>query len=97
MFTIHCTSIDNGTRIDIQKTFPSVNLANKLKIPHVQRQEGVKDCGLFAIAFATYLACGGDPDVLLLDQFKQEELQCCLVSCLEQKKFVDFSSIINNY
>ena len=47
-------------------------------------------CGLFAIAIATYLAYGKDPDALCSHHFNQELLRGHLVSCLEDKLFVKF-------
>ena len=53
----------------------------------VQKQEGFKDCGVFAIAFATSLAFGKNPEEL---QFDQEKLRSHLIYCLEQKCFEEF-------
>ena len=33
-------------------------------VPAVPKQEGPMDCGLYAIAYATYLAYGKDPQCL---------------------------------
>ena len=41
---------DNGTKHKVEKVFGS---PIKFNLPDVQEQEGVKDCGLFAITFAT--------------------------------------------
>ena len=43
----------------------------KYTIPPIQKQ---KDCGLFAIAIATYLAVGQDPHTLPLHHFVQKNL-----------------------
>ena len=46
----------------------------------VQQQVGGKDCGLFAVAFATELANGGDPVKVQYDQCAMREHY---YSCLE--------------
>ena len=45
--------VDDGTQRKVEKVFGS---PVKFNLPDVQKQEGVTDCGLFAIAFATSLA-----------------------------------------
>ena len=47
----------------------------------VHKQKGVKDCGLFAIAFATHLANGTSPTCV---SFDQSSLRTHLVSCISQ-------------
>ena len=42
------------------------------------------DCGLYAIAYATYLAHGKDPKRLTTRYFKQELMRYHLVKCFEQ-------------
>ena len=54
----------------------------KYTILPIQKQEGSKDCGLFAIAIATYLAVGQDPHTLPLHHFVQKNLRPHLVFCL---------------
>ena len=53
-------------------------------VPCVQKQNGVKDCGLFAIAFTAFLVNGNNPEQLLTYTFQQDELRNHLVKCLEQ-------------
>ena len=43
---------------------------------------GMKDCGLYAIAFATALAFGQNPSKLT---FHQKSMQSHFVTCLEQE------------
>ena len=52
--------IDDTTRSTIQGTF-SHSIA--ITMPNVQKQNGPKDCGLFAVAFATILATEGNFEV----------------------------------
>ena len=39
-----------------------------IHVPHVQQQQGTRDCGLFAIAFALHAALGQDVLSLEFDQ-----------------------------
>ena len=47
----------------------------------VQRQCGGSECGLYAIAFATALACGNNPTNYIFDQ---KEMRQHFISCLEK-------------
>ena len=67
-------SIDETTRRLILGMFhvSSINLVES------QKQEGIVDCGLFAIATTTSLAHGANPRVYMQSQMRQH-----LVNCLE--------------
>ena len=80
--------VDDITIRKIGEVFASSGI--KCVLPCVQKQHGINDCGLFAIAFATYLAFGNDPKALETHQFKQTNLRSHLISCLEQKHFTQF-------
>ena len=54
---------------------------------NVQRQSGLSDCGIFAIAFATALCMGIDPYTLNIDQNKSP---IHLLKCFEQKNISAF-------
>ena len=82
------TSIDDNTKRSIKTIFSPSNIT--ITAPGIQRQAGAKDCGLYAIAIATYLAYGKDPDALCSHHFNQELLRGHLVSCLEDKLLVEF-------
>ena len=56
-------------------------------IPPVQKQQGIVDCGLFAIAFATCLARGHDPSSY---QFNQNEMHSHLFTCLQLQHLTEF-------
>ena len=73
----------------IYGTATSTNLL-RVEISSVQQQDGDKDCGLFAIAFATELAFGGD---LTHVQYKQDAMRDHLVRCLELKKMEPFEKL----
>lgn len=79
--------ISEETRTTLNNVFS--NSVNYL-LPPVQRQEGVKDCGLFAIAFTAYLAHGRDSRLLPNCQFNQSLFHTHLFACFEQKAISEF-------
>ena len=83
------TELDSVTKNNIEKMFdPSV----KILLPAVQKQNGVKDCGLFALAFATFLAFRKSHQPLLLHHFDLKKLRLHLISCLEEGVVSEFPS-----
>ncbi len=56
----------------------------KLSVISEQKQEGSRDCGVFAIAFATAIAHRKDPSRL---RFKQVEM---LLACFRDKEMTLF-------
>ena len=78
--------VDMVTTTMIKRLFNLTNLT--VTMPLVQRQKGIKDCGLFAIANATTLAFKDFIDSAAhLDQTK---LRQHLVLCLEKNSFTEF-------
>jgi len=59
----------------------------EVKVPAVQGQSGVKDCGVFAIAFAYHAARGDDLSKM---RFHQERLRPHLVQCFKKKRLEPF-------
>ncbi len=59
----------------------------KLNVISEQKQEGSRDCGVFAIAFATAIAHRKDPSRL---RFKQVEMRKHLLACFRDKKMTLF-------
>ena len=57
-----------------------------IRVP-VQQQEGSKDCGLFAVAFAVAACMGRELSKVSFDQKKMRQH---LVSCIESKKMIAF-------
>ena len=53
-----------------------------------RRQCGGSECGLYAIAFATALACGNNPTNYIFDQ---KEMRQHFISCLEKGTISMFS------
>ena len=47
-----------------------------VRLPRVQRQRGVKDCGCFAIAFCVSLLNGDNPAAILYNQGEMSIHQC---------------------
>ena len=58
-----------------------------LKFVDVQMQCGDRDCGLFAIAFATALCFGKQPEQL---SFHQDQMRSHLIQCLETQEISMF-------
>ena len=79
------TKVDDTTRSTIVILFGDRDVT--CNIPPVQKQQGIVDCGLFTIAFATSLACGHDPSSY---QFNQNEISSHLFTCLQQQHLTEF-------
>ena len=67
------TDIDQLTKSKVEETFPDLKIT--IMVLPVQKQFGVKDCGLFSLAFATYLAFGNSPESLSVHQFDPKKLR----------------------
>ena len=80
-------NITEETKVTLDKLFST---SVKYSVPQVQVQNGAKDCGLFAVAFASYLAHGNDPSLLPQCQFDQSSLRSTLLNMFEQKSVFDF-------
>ena len=68
-----------------------------VKLMNNQKQEGFKDCGLFAIANATSLCFGDDPTFLLFEQqqmrehlFEQQQMREHLLVCIKKGEMTPF-------
>lgn len=59
--------------------------------PQVQVQQGGKDCGLFAVAFATSLLLGDEPATL---QYNQKAMRKHLEHCLEKELMTPFPAAL---
>ena len=77
MSMIRCIQI--LMRCKVQRVFGS-STGITLNFPNVQKQVGLTNCGLFAIAFATSLAFGQE-----IYEFQQDQLRSHLKVCFEQK------------
>ena len=62
-----------------------------ITMPNVQQQDGIKDCGPFAVAFVTILASEGNSETLLTSiRFDQDKLRAHLCACLENQNITSF-------
>ena len=76
------------TKATISQLFQSSTTSSPvMKVIRPQKQMGVKDCGLFSIAFATSIAFGQNP---ARQKFQQQSMRAHLVNCFENKKMIPF-------
>ena len=80
-------SIDNEVKATISQLFQKDINSVVIRVINSQKQIGVKDCGLFSIAFATAIAFGQNPTE---QKFQQQSMQAHLVNCFENKKMTPF-------
>ena len=83
-------SLDQATAVMIQKFFHCSPC--NIKLVPSQKQDGLVDCGLFAIANATAIAFGKSPRSLHYCQMQMREH---LERCLSQKKLTLFPQLDN--
>ena len=79
-------SIDDETKSTVCRLFQSKE-PPVIKVVNPQRQKGGKDCGLFAIAFATAIAFDENP---VKKRFKQESMRTHLAACFQCNKITQF-------
>ena len=79
-------SLDDETKGTVCRLFQS-KIPPVIKVVNPQRQKGDKDCGLFAIAFATAIAFGENP---VKKRFKQQSMRIHLAACFQQNKITPF-------
>lgn len=74
--------IDKRTREQIAAILQCTEYREiKVTVPSVQRQNGLKDCGLFALAFAMSICAGQDPSTC---SYIQHKFRSHLLLCLEK-------------
>lgn len=71
------SDIDNHTKQLVMKIFEE---GREVRMENGPRQEGIKDCGIFAIAICTSLAYSQLPSSIA---FKQSVMRSHLVHCYE--------------
>ena len=82
--------LDRETKSVIYGIFKSLSV-NKVKLVKSQKQKGVKDCGLFAIAFATAFATAlAHGQNLSKVKFQPHLTRSYLVTCFQKEKLVPF-------
>ena len=71
---------------------PNAIFLNSVKyfLPPVQHQKGNRDCSLFAIVLATYLANGRDSRLISHSHFNQDCFRSHLLTCFELKDISEF-------
>ena len=72
------SDLDEVTKCKTESVFGSASI--NVHFANVQKQEGLVDCGPFAIAFATSLAFGKE-----ICEFQQDKLRSHLKICFERK------------
>ena len=80
-------SIDDEIKATISQLFQKDINSVVIRVINSQKQIGVKDCGLFSIAFATAIAFGQNPTE---QKFQQQSMRAHLVNCFENKKMTPF-------
>ena len=78
-------SLDEKSLKIIQQLFG----VKEVHVVPVQKQQGFSDCGLFAIAYAVYLAKKHNPEKAY---FHQSQMRSHLINCLSQGKMSPFPS-----
>jgi hypothetical protein len=81
------STLDNATLDVIANLFRS----STVKMLECQKQEGGKDCGLFAIAYATAIGHGVDPTSVKL---RQGAMRSHLIKCFEEENLSLFPSTL---
>ena len=83
------TPITKTTELQLAKIYsPSPSKSSlRVEIASVQQQQGLHDCGLFAIAYATEICLGRKPDEA---QFDQNLMRQHLKKILNEKNFKRF-------
>lgn len=79
-------SLDDETKDTVCQLF-QIKTPSVIKVVNPQRQKGGKDCGLFAIAFATAIAFDENP---VKKRFKQESMRTHLGACFQHNKITPF-------
>jgi len=87
------SSVDKTTENVLYNLFPlSTRDKPVIKVHLYQRQKGVKDCGLFAIASATSIAL--ECDLLLKIKYNQAALRPHLLTCIKNDNLVMFPTLL---
>uniref|UniRef100_A0A1X7U6V1 Ubiquitin-like protease family profile domain-containing protein n=1 Tax=Amphimedon queenslandica TaxID=400682 RepID=A0A1X7U6V1_AMPQE len=84
------SNVDTNTEHNIKTIFAS---DVSISLPSVQKQLGLKDCGVFAIAFATHLAYSTkctNHTLLSEKQFRQDNMRSHLINCFMTRSMTEF-------
>ena len=80
-------SVDHATEKVVVNLFQYTDILPTIKIGRSQKQKGSNDCGIFAIAHATAIAFGIQPEK---ENMTQDMMRAHLVSCLSKEAFSVF-------
>ena len=80
-------SLDDETKGTVCRLFQNGSEPPTIKVINPQKQKGGKDCGLFAVAYATAIAFGQFPDKKM---FRQESMRAHFVACFQRNKMSPF-------
>ena len=85
-------SLNEHTMLQIAKIYSPPHPVDTLTIhtSSVQQQQGICDCGIFAIATAIEVCNGNNPERV---QFNQKLMRGHLIKCLSQRKLTGFPKI----
>ena len=83
-------SLDKETKQVLLNLFGHDKAEPKLKLLKSQKQCGSKDCGLFAVLYATSIASGEDPTKKILNQV---EMRTHLVDCFQEGQMSLFPTL----
>lgn len=76
--------LDKDSLQSVENCFTLNNKIPQVKMMQCRKQEGGKDCGVYAIAFAVALAFSSNPS---RQNFKQDTMRVHLVRCFTNKQF----------
>lgn len=79
--------IPDGVQQQMRAIYGHLSEQLSAQVVRVQQQQGVTDCGLFAIAYAVHLANGNDPAKV---KFEQKRMRAHLTNCLKKKRLEAF-------
>ena len=84
-------SVYNHVHDDVKIQVAALMLSDEpvvtFKLHKVQFQKGSRDCGLYAVAYATDLAYGNDPSSY---RYKQEKLRSHFIDCIKKEILTPF-------
>ena len=76
--------LDQDSLQMIENLFQYDDVIPEVKMMQCHKQEGAKDCGVYAIAFSVALAMGVNPSRQI---FKQDMMRAHLVNCFKKEHF----------
>lgn len=84
------STVTEKTKILLSQLVHTSNPHFTVRIANVTKQSGGSECGLYALAYVTYLAFGLDPTLFV---FNSDLMRNHLVNCIENKKMQPFPTV----